>query len=143
MFSASFLLLIPPGLAGLSAVYLSVKLSTSIRHRSFIANGALKHNASQDDSLPTSPSQRKDIALLRSIKDFDGSSIFFYRVLRFLVVAALLGLQVSNIVLKTDDLAACLQLVFIVSIASLYYPPALTNFVFARFMHQSYVYSLF
>ena len=130
MFSASFPLLIPPGLAGLSAVYLSIKLLTSTRRNSLTRSGASKHNASQDGSLPSDTSYRKkDTTLLRSIKDFDGPSIFFFRVLRFLAVAALLGLQVSNIVLKTDDLAACLQLAFIVSITSSYYPSTLTSFL--------------
>ena len=120
MFSASFPLLIPPELAGLSAVYLSIKFLTSTRHSQITANGPSTHNVRQDGSLSTETSLRKDedATLLHSKKDYDGSSIFIFRALRLLAVAALLGLQVSNIVLKTDDLAACLQLAFIVSITS-------------------------
>ena len=123
MFSASFPLLIPPELAGLSAVYLSIKFLTSTRHSPTTANGPSTHNVRQDGStsLSTETSLRKDedATLLHSKKDYDGSSIFIFRALRLLAVAALLCLQIFDIVLKTGDVVTCLQLAFLVSVTSL------------------------
>ena len=107
MFSASFPLLIPPELAGLSAVYLSIKFLTSTRHSLITANGPSTHNV------------RQDATLLHSKKDYDGSIIFIFRALRLLAFAALLCLQIFDIVLKTGDVITCLQLAFLVSVTPL------------------------
>ena len=121
MFSASFPLLIPPELAGLSAVYLSIRFLTSTRHSQITANGPSTHNIRQDGSLSTETSLRKDedATLLHSKKDYDGSSIFIFKALRLLAVAALLCLQIFDIVLKTGDVITCLQLAFLVSVTPL------------------------
>ena len=105
-------LFIPPGLAGSSVVYLGIKYwTTCSRAESSVSNGKLSASEDRDGAVL---SNKKHSTLSETVKEFDGCSIISFRVLRFLIVAALLALQVFNVTSKGGNLASDLQLIFLV-----------------------------
>lgn len=97
------LLLIPPKLAGVSFVYLGVKIWTS-RSRSHVTSGKLPAaptvhgNESFKSSRPSLTGQTT--SLRGKILQLDGVSIVSFRVLRLLAIVMLFALQTFDITSK-------------------------------------------
>lgn len=118
MFSSTLAssLFIPPALSAFSVVYLGTKFWISRPIRSAVVNGKLPSIAgSSNGRLSGSSSRTKYSTLSETIQDFDGASIIAFRVLRLLVIAALLSLQVFDIASKDGHSTSYFQLVFLVS----------------------------
>lgn len=70
---------------------------------------------SSNGDLSGSSSRKSYSTLSETVERFDGAGIISFRVLRLLVIAALLALQVFDIVLKDSYSTNCFQLAFLVS----------------------------
>lgn len=118
MFSSSTAtsLFVPPGLAAFSAIYLGAKVCISRPAHSAVVHGKLLSPAgSSNGDLSGSSSCKKYSTLSETVERFDGASIIFFRVVRLLVIATLLSLQVFDIVSKDSHSTRCFQLAFLVS----------------------------
>lgn len=110
-----FALYIPPGLASFSVVYVGVYLLTS---RSPVVNEksiatADHHNG--DERPPGYSTGKSRRTITETMELFDGVTIILFRILRFLIIVALIALQVFDIASKDGLLTTLLQLVFLVS----------------------------
>lgn len=112
--SKKSILYISPALACISAFYLAVKLLISRRCPSqFDANhygNALANAARRSRVLHKISSHRTFSTLSETTQDFDGVSVIFFRILRLLVIAALLAVQIFDVTSKGGHAATYLQL---------------------------------
>lgn len=120
-FDPTSLLFLPPGLAGISLVYLGLRFSFSFLPHSLVADGktpaeSIGHrNRASDEVLSTlsSPKQLKTFA--ETLQELDGASIISFRTLRLLAIVSLLVLQIFDVASENGNLTNYLQLVFLVS----------------------------
>lgn len=111
--SKKSILYISPGLACISAIYLAVKFLISRRCRQFDANhdgNALANAARRSRVLHKISSHKTFSTLSETAQEFDGVSIIFFRILRLLVIAALLAVQIFDVTSKGGHAATYLQL---------------------------------
>lgn len=122
-FDPTSLLFLPPGLAGISLVYLGLRFSFSCLPHSLVADGkapaeSIGHRNRASDgpgvlSTLSSPKQLKTFA--ETLQELDGASIISFRTLRLLAIVSLLVLQIFDVASENGNLTNYLQLVFLVS----------------------------
>lgn len=108
-------LYVPPGLAGFSVVYLGVYLLTSRSPAVNVESLASADHHNGDEYYPGYSTGKSSRTITETMDLFDGISIIFFRILRFLTIAALIALQVFDIASKDSLSTTYLQLVFLVS----------------------------
>lgn len=108
-------LYVPPGLAGFSVVYLGVYLLTSRSPAVNVKSLASADHHNGDEYSPGYSTGKSSRTITETIDLFDGISIIFFRILRFLTIVALIALQVFDIASKDSLSTTYLQLVFLVS----------------------------
>lgn len=108
-------LYVPPGLAGFSVVYLGVYLLTSRSPAVNVKSLASADHHNGDEYSPGYSTGKSSRTITETMDLFDGISIIFFRILRFLTIVALIVLQVFDIASKDSLSITYLQLVFLVS----------------------------
>lgn len=110
------LLLVPPGLAGLSAVYLFLKFLISHPDLGEIKGKSSVTSTHRNGDPPEVPTPHNNInTLSETVQEFDGTSIVLFRILRLLVIAALLAVQIFDVTTKGGHVVSFLHLVVFVS----------------------------
>ena len=132
-------LFIPPRLAGLSVTYLGIKFRTACS-RAVTSVSNRKLSASKDRDVLSS---KKRSTLSETVKEFDGCSIISFRILRFLVVAALLAVQVVNVTFEGRQLSQWFTAVISRKIEELFYYFARHWCFWIRYTHRHSACSLF
>lgn len=146
-FQPTSLLFIPPGLAGISLVYLGLRFRFSCLPHSLVVDGKAPAGSTghrnRDGVLSTRSSPKRFSTFSETIQEFDGASIISFRTLRFLAIVALLALQIFDVASENANLTNYFQLVFLVSwlrpIQS-----AITNvWLWCRLTHPSFLFTPF
>lgn len=109
-----FILYVPPGLASFSVLYLGVHLLTYCSPAVNKTSLASADHYNGDD-YPPGYLTGKSRTITETIELFDGVSIIFFRILRFLTIVALIALQVFDIASKDGLSTTYHQLVFLAS----------------------------
>lgn len=109
------LLLVPPGLAGLSAVYLFLKFLISRPDLGEIKGKSSGTSTHRNADPPEVPPHNNINTLSETVQEFDGTSIVLFRILRLLVIAALLAVQIFEVTTKGGHVVSYLHLVVFVS----------------------------
>lgn len=109
------LLLVPPGLAGLSAVYLFLKFLISHPDLDEIKGKSSVTSTHRNSDPPEVPPHNNINTLSETVQEFDGTSIILFRILRLLVIAALLAVQIFDVTTKGGHVVSYLHLVVFVS----------------------------